>query len=389
MLIVGAGPAGSTLATLAASAGARVTLVERSRFPRDKVCGEFVSAEGRGVLERLGVLAALQRAGAVATDSCRVTNLSGKRFDAPLPRLRDSSRSALGVSRALLDQTLLERASDAGVSIRTRTEAIDPILDEGRVRGYHLRPVGSDRREAVRASLVVAADGRRSLLARRLHGGLCDPPRTGRRSWFGLATHLEGSPSRLGGRVELHLFDGGYVGLGAVEGARINLCAMVTVDALRACGGRPERLLAERLLANPALRQQIGDSPRTGRWLSVGPLRWGVRRAAAGGAMFVGDAAGTVDPFCGEGISNALRGGEVALPHAMAALERGELTSGNANDYATAWAAEFAPVTRRVRRIGRLLERPALAGPAIALLGGAASAWAPRLIAATRTGSVG
>jgi hypothetical protein len=85
-------------------------------------------------------------------------------------------------------------------------------------------------------------------------------------------------------------------------------------------------------------------------------------------------------------MSNALRAAELALPFVDAAITRGGLDETLARGYDAEWRRAFSPVTRRVRRLGRLLERPALAGPALRLLDGVAGSWAPRLIHATRTG---
>ncbi len=386
LLVIGGGPAGAATAAMAASAGARTMVVERANYPRDKVCGEFVSAEGVDVLRRLGVLDALIRAGGAWMDACRITDRRGGRLDVPLPRLAQVGNRALGITRARMDSILLERAGNLGAEIAQRTEAVEPAFEEDRVIGFRCRKVGSGASGSViRAKLVVAADGRRSVLARRLHPELCDPPRSGPGAWFGLKTHLELAPRRLGGRVELHLFDGGYVGLGAVEGGRINLCLMVTVGALRACGGRPERLLTERVMGNPAVGNLIGTAPSTSNWKSVGPLRFGVREPAACGALFVGDAAGTIDPFSGEGMSNALSAAEMAQPYVAEAIARGSLQPEAENRYRQAWHGAFAPVTRRVRLLGSVLQRPGPARAALSLLRLAPARLAPRIVAATRT----
>jgi flavin-dependent dehydrogenase len=387
LLVVGGGPAGSTIATLAARRGASVVVIERARFPRDKVCGEFLSAEGCRVLERLGLLDVLVSSGGVWTGSCRITDSKGARIDARLPDLGATGRDGLGISRQLLDPVLLDHARSQGAEVLMRHDAYHPIMEAGTVRGFRVRRVGLDDPDLeIRARLVVAADGRRSVLARRLHPDSCDPTTSSPSSWFGLKVHLTAEAARLEGRVELHLFDGGYVGLGAVEGRRINLCLLATLRALRACGGSPDRLLRERVMANTAVREAVGDAPACGRWQSVGPLRWGPRRPEAHGAFFLGDAAGTIDPFSGEGMSNAMRSAEVAVPHVMSALERGGPDDETRRAYATDWVRTFGPVTRRVRRVGRLFERPRLASPALRLLAGAGSAWVPRLIASTRTG---
>ena len=385
MIVVGAGPAGSSLAALSAGAGVRTLLVERARFPRDKVCGEFLSAEGCAVLDRLGVRDELMQSGAESITGARIGDTRGRTLDLELPDLGGGEREAMGVSRARLDCTLRDLALRRGAELRERHEAREPIFHDGRIAGLRLREVGAAREETVRARVVVAADGRRSRLAQRLHPRLCDPSRTHPGSWFGLKTHLRAQGGRLSRRVDVHLFDGGYVGLARVEEGRINLCMLTSAAALRA-GGSPDALLRDRLTANPAVRESIGDLERCSAWSSCGPLRFGARRAAAAGALFVGDAAGTVDPFCGEGMSNALVGAEVALPHLLEAVERGALTDDLARAYSRAWRRAFLPVTRRVRLMGMLFTRPRLARWVLAGLRASGGTLAPRLIAATRTG---
>lgn len=386
LLVIGGGPAGATLAALAAERGARVLLAERDRFPRDKVCGEFVSAEGRLPLARAGVLDSLLDTGGVRIDAVRLSSRSGRVVDALLRDRRRGGPEALGISRAVLDACLLERAKALGVDVRERCEAVAPVLEDGRVTGVRMREVGRGHPsgEAVRASVVVAADGRRSMLARALHPALGDPPRSGPRAWFGLKAHLAAGPASPRERVELHLFDGGYAGIAPVAEGTINLCFLVRVADLRACRGSPDRVLSERILGNPAARRSLRGTARGSAWKSVGPLRFGPRRPAAHGALFVGDAAGTIDPFCGEGISNALAGAELALPFALDAAARGGLTATAARDYERAWRAALVPVTRRARAIGILFARPALAGLALALLRGPAAPILPALVAATR-----
>ena len=387
VLVIGGGPAGAAIAALAAEQGASVLLAERDRFPRDKVCGEFVSAEGLISLRRLGVLDALLAAGAVPIAKTSVSAPSGRAVEASLPDLPGAGRDALGISRALLDAALLDRARALGADVRERCEAVAPLIEGGRVAGARLREVGRDGPgESVRAPIVVAADGRRSMLARALHPALGDPKQSGPRAWFGLKAHFDAAAAAPRGAVELHLFEGGYAGISPVEGGRVNLCFMVRVADLRACGGSPDRVVSERILSNPAASRSLAGSARRSAWRSIGPLRFGPRRPAAAGALFVGDAAGTIDPFCGEGISNALGAAEMALPFVLDAAAYGGLARSGERDYGRAWRAAFVPVTRRARAIGFLFARPALAGLALALLRGPASPFLPALVAATRRG---
>jgi flavin-dependent dehydrogenase len=318
----------------------------------------------------------------------RLSSLKGRRLVAPLPDVPGVGREALGISRRVLDTALLERARRAGAECLERVEAVAPIVEDGRVRGMRLRPVGAGSSgEPARAAVTVAADGRRSFLVRALHPELGDPARSGPGSWFGIKSHFDADPARLDHRVELHLFDGGYAGLGSVEDGRMNLCLMVTVRALRACGGSPDRLLGERVLRNPVIAEVLAGAGRSTPWKSIGPLRFGVRRASAAGALFVGDAAGTIDPYSGEGMAHALRGAELASGFALRAAAGGGLSPALASAYGDAWNRAFAPATRRVRRLGRFLESRWLGELTSGVLSTVGGRLLPNLVAATRTGT--
>jgi len=376
LLVVGGGPAGAALAAMAAGRGARVVVLEREAFPREKVCGEFLSAEGCTVLERLGLLDAMRAAGAPRVTSCLLADARGRSVTSPLPS------PALGISRAVLDDAILALAARRGADVR-RVSVAAPLVEDGVVRGVVAARTG----ETLRARLVAGADGRRSALQRALHPGIGDPLATGDRSWFGIQAHLPDPCTGARGQVELYVFDGGYAGLGPVEGERWNLALIVTVRTLRACGGAPERLFRERVLGNPLLAERLAGVAPCSPWRAVGPLRFNVRRPTSHGALFVGDAAGTIDPFSGEGTSNALRGAELSLPIVMDALAAGALTPALARRWSRAWRAAFAPVSRRTRLLGRLFEHERTAALAMSLLSmPRAAAILPRLVAATRTG---
>jgi flavin-dependent dehydrogenase len=388
LLVIGGGPAGSSIAALAAASGVRTTLLEKERFPRDKVCGEFVSAEGCAVLARAKLLDAVLANGAMPMDACLLADASGRSVTSVLPELPGAGRTALGISRAVFDEMLLHHAAAMGVTVRDETTALAPVLEEARVRGVTIRTSGGVE-ETIRASLVVAADGRRSMLQRALLPSIGDPLTTAPRSWFGFKAHFPDRTGGLGRRIELFVFDGGYAGLGPVEGGRLDLGLIARVSALKACGGSPQRLFTERMLKNPLLAERLGGLEPCSAWKSIGPLKFNVRCPASHGAIFLGDAAGTIDPFSGEGMSNALRGAELALPFVMNALAEGSLTAAAARSWSHTWRSAFTPVTRRARFIGRIFEHPRPAALAMSLLRlPQGMRMLPSLVAATRTGTV-
>ena len=377
LLVVGGGPAGAAIATLAAQKGASVILLEKDKFPRDKVCGEFLSAEGCGVLHRLNMLQTIKSLGAKTMTSCLLADGRGRYVTSPLPQ------AALGISRGTLDTLLLAKAHAAGVTVIEQTPAIAPIVERNVVKGV------TTKTDAYRAKLVVAADGRRSMLQRALNPDAGDPLKTSPESWFGFGAHFSDTTRGLGGRIELFVFDGGYAGLGPIEGGRLDLALIARVEALRACGNSPRRLFEERIKKNPLLASRLDDLEPLSPWRAIGPLKFGVRKPASHGALFLGDAAGTIDPFSGEGISNALVAAELAQPYVGAALFQGYLSAEAARSWTSTWRSAFAPVTRRAGMLGQLFRHPRPAAFALRLLQFPPGArMLPSLVAASRTGHV-
>jgi flavin-dependent dehydrogenase len=323
--------------------------------------------------------------GAMPMERCLLAEAGGRSVESPLPDLPRVGRTAYGLSRAVLDELLLHHASDCGAAVRERAAASGPVLTRGRVTGITLRAANGSTAETIAASLVVAADGRRSIIQRVLHPPIGDPLTTSSSSWFGFKAHFPDRTAGLSGRIELFVFDGGYAGLGPIEGERLDLALIARVGALTT----PQRLFEERVLRNPLLAARLDGRPPCSRWKSIGPLRFNVRKAASHGALFLGDAAGTIDPFSGEGISNALRGAELALPFVLEALARGGLDPQGERAWTRAWRQAFAPVTRRARLIGRIFEHRRPASLAVSLLHLPRGARIlPSLVAATRTGAV-
>ena len=352
LLIVGGGPGGGLSALLAARRGMRVQLIERKRFPRDKVCGEVFSSTAREVLQRAELLEPLFERGALPLDGCSFGDQRGRGFVGAL--------NGLSLSRAAFDLFLKERAIEAGVDWIEGRSAGQPILDGGRVVAIEVRAEGGHSAARFTAERFVAADGRRSRLAHhlKLPGG--DPQRTRPASRFGLKCHLVGVEGLPRGRVAMHLFPGGYAGLSEIEEGRWNLCMQIDAATLKAQRD-PERILDKILRCHLALGKQLRNAKRCSRWHSIGPLRYGSRAAFAAGVYFVGDAAGTIDPFCGLGIGRALRSAELAV-QSLVQDDAGRR-------YRQAWEHELGRQALRNRRFGALIERPAIGNWAIGAIG--------------------
>ena len=375
VIVIGAGPAGSLAAVLLARAGMSVMLVERRRFPRSKVCGGCLNAQALATLGRAGLDARVRALGAAPLDRLQL-HYRGRHAAIDLP-------AGLAVSRAALDLALADAAAEAGCErLFETTAAVDPRWDEqpgGGSRRVFLRGAGG-RDEQARAKAVVVADG----LA---HDSLRDCPgydsRTPASSRVGIGGEADaGAIETARGAITMAVAHHGYAGAVEVEGGRVNVAAAVDPGFLKASGG-PARAL-QRIFtdAGVPLRAPLESIA----WTGTLPLTRRLSDPAARGIFVIGDAAGYVEPFTGEGMAWALAGAEAVVPFVARAVQS------SAAGVERAWARARADIVGRdqhwCRVLAVCLRHPALVAPAVALLArhpGAAGPFVARFSPRART----
>jgi flavin-dependent dehydrogenase len=282
-LIIGAGPAGSLAALLLARAGLRITLVEQHTFPRDKVCGECLSALGIEVLKRAGLQnlpvqpVPLHRALIYAPE--------GSACEIALPR------PMWGLSRHVLDLHLLEAAKAAGANV------LQPARCEGTPPHITIRNLTTNTVEPVDARYILRADGK--------------APSDQTTSDFGIKTHfvdVDGPRDA----IELFTVNGSYGGLAPIEGNRWNAAFSVPAARLRAHRGDIEALFTQITRENVALKKRLTSAHRSSPWLASPLPRFGVQKNWPENTIPIGNAAAAIEPIGGEGMGLALRSAELA-----------------------------------------------------------------------------
>lgn len=348
--IVGGGLAGCSAAIALSRAGFRVVVVEASRGPRDKVCGEFLSPESAQLLKELGAFERVQRHHPPRIDRVRLTTPDGVRWDAPLPG------AGFGLSRRAFDADLLEQARAVDAIVRTGTSVTDVRGDLDGGFTVETRSAGAASR--VQARVVIGAHGKRSSVDRTLDRAFLRAPG----AFVGLKAHFRG-PST-GSRVELHAFDGGYCGLSAIEEKRTNLCLLVRQSVYQRVGNTPN-FVAWMTEQNPALREWLSSAGQISPWHSIAQVSFAPRAPVDRDVLMAGDSAGLIAPLAGDGMSMALQAGLLAAGWAGDFLA-GRVTSESLRrGYARAWQHEFGQRLNVGRVLQAVMLRPRMLSPGL------------------------
>ncbi|HEU4783826.1 MAG TPA: NAD(P)/FAD-dependent oxidoreductase, partial [Ktedonobacterales bacterium] len=337
--VVGAGPAGSAVATYLAREGWRVALVDRSAFPREKPCAEALSPAVEPLLAELGALDSILADHPARLRGFRVYAPNGRFFQGDFAAAHDASgksifETGLVVARLRLDAALLDAAKRAGAEAREGWRLATLVREED---CWRLRSVTG---EELHARLLIAADGVHSTVAQRLKRH-----QTGTLRKVALVAHIRGITG-LDDYGEMHVANRRYVGLAPLEAPEVGtLCnvAMVVDEARERdkLAGRPQPFLLEALHTFPRLRGRLDALEVVRKTIAISRIHVVARRIVGDGLLLVGDAAGYYDPFTGEGIYGALASAKLAAGVAGRALAAGTVEQAALAEYQQRHAALF------------------------------------------------
>ena len=375
VIIAGAGPAGSSAAIHLASQNLRVLLVEQKKFPRAKLCGEFISPECERHFENLGVAAAISCSG--PSSITETIFYSARGHHVSIPSSWFGGTAALGLSRAAMDEVLLRRSERCGVTVIEGAAVNEPLLNRNRVCGVKLKLNGSER--DYYAPLTIDATGRARLLTRKLR----DREPRSKPKLIAFKVHLKNT--RVAPNAcEIYFYPEGYGGLSTIEGDQSNLCFIISAEQVKRHHSDPATVVREMLMKNRRAAYTLEHATPVSEWLSASWERFGRERPSpAAGMLAIGDSAAFIDPFTGSGMLMALESGELAAE--TIGHHRDDLTGETiASEYSAAYLRKFDSRLRISGWLRRAAFNPRLAGLGVAICG-ASKQLRSRIARATRS----
>src|SRR5215813_1349465 len=374
VIIGGAGPAGSSAAIHLAANGLRVLLVEQKKFPRAKLCGEFISPECKDHFGKLGVTRSI-----LCSDPASITETvfySNRGHHVGVPSSWFGERMALGLSRAVMDDVLLRRAAAVGVEVVENGSVVGPRIKTNSVCGISVR--GGTAEKEFQAPLTIDATGRARILARKTNHTHQAKPKL-----IALKAHFQNTRVAPGA-CEIYFYRGGYGGLSSIEAGTSNLCFIVAAEQVKRCNSDPERVMREVVMQNPRANYTLKPAATASEWLSASWDHFGRQSPApAKGLLAIGDAAAFIDPFTGSGMLMALESGELAAE--VIVRHRDKLDSASlAADYVDSYRKKFDSRLKICSLLRRAAFHPRLTELGVALFG-ASERFRNRVARATRS----
>jgi flavin-dependent dehydrogenase len=365
-IVIGGGPAGSTTALLLAQAGWAVALVEKSQFPRPKVCGEFISASSFPLFAELGLLEDVRRL--AGPEIRRVGIFSGETVSiSGMPPV--SSRFGnwgMALGREHLDLLMLEAAVRAGANLWQpfRVAHIEPFNQGWRCEISH-----GNNSTSLFAKIIVAANGS---WERSPWLPDCAAPHKAS-DLLAFKAHFEGA-DLASDLMPLLVFPGGYGGMVRSDAGRVSLYCCISRRTLDQCRKSDERagdaVLRHLRHACRGVADALKHTKLHGAWLSAGPIRPGIRVTFANGMFRVGNAAGEAHPIIAEGISMAVQSAWLlcrSLISEQNALDNASILADVGRAYAASWRVQFASRVHAAAVFAHTLKRPQSAALALAL----------------------
>ncbi len=362
IIIIGAGPAGTSAALFLEKQGYQIALLDQARFPRDKVCGEFISPAADNILSELDVLDAIEAENPIRLRGVALSAYERSWVQVDYPTSTEGAdMTSLSMERSALDNILLNRVRGSQVEFMEGFKVTDLLFEDGKVcgvKGYD----GSKTEFNLQAKVVVDAGGRNSISLRRL--GL--KRRSSDEGKIALAAHWEGA--RLPGLYcYMHISRPGYTGIAPVGNNRSNV--VLVTDKSCVTGEDVEKFYRNTVFKNSWRREMLGSGEPVEKVRVVDSLSYSVKSPPCGGLILVGDATGFIDPFTGEGIYLSLRSSQLAAGVIAKAFDRADFSNNHLASYDRMRGEEFKKKFFLSKVLQRLIYSPSLCVRVVKTLG--------------------
>ena len=336
--ITGGGLAGLALAIQLRREGHSVVLLEKETYPFHKVCGEYISLESWNFLKELGVN--LESMQLPIIKKLVVSAAGGKLLQQTLPQ------GGFGISRYLLDDSLVQIARAAGVELIENTRVND-ITFENEI--FTISCLGSQ----YRSKLACACYGKRSNMDIKWKRPFASAPKNKINNYIGVKYHIKTTfPADT---IALHHFKNGYCGVVKIEGDLYNLCYLTRADNLKDGKGDIKTMERNVLSENPHLKKILEESEMVfSTPLTISQISFDKKSQVDNHVLMIGDAAGMITPLCGNGMSMALHGSKIAAAYIDDFLKQHITRTELEDSYTQTWNKQFAGRLRTGRRIQRL-----------------------------------
>ncbi|HLN31560.1 MAG TPA: NAD(P)/FAD-dependent oxidoreductase [Gemmataceae bacterium] len=348
VIVVGGGPAGSTVSTLIAQHGYRVKLYERERFPRFHI-GESLIPETYWVLERLKMIDKMKASAFVKKYSVQFINASGK-LSAPFyfwDNKPHECSQTWQVIRSEFDLLMLQNAQEQGAEVHQATRVLDVLFEDNQAVGVRIQKEDGSKEE-VRAKVVVDASGQSTMLQNRFKLRLWDPVLNKGAIW----TYWQGAyraPGQDGGAtlVVQTTNKKGWFWYIPQHDDTISVGVVAPFDYLFKGRGSHEQTYDEEVEACPAIKERVSIGRRATGYFATKDYSYRSKAVAGDGWVLVGDAFGFLDPLYSSGVLLALKSGELAADAIVAGLANGDVSAAQLGR----WGDKFNRGVDRMRRL--------------------------------------
>jgi geranylgeranyl reductase family protein len=340
-IVVGAGPGGSTTAAYLARAGAKVLLLDRAKFPRDKVCGDALSGKAMAVVKDFGLEAQIEQSPHGRINGCLFSSPDKKIIEIPFARKDGGGRPAgYSVRREVSDNVFFQYAKKQVARTIEGAIATDLIMDGDKVIGVKVRDTNDGTEKEFHAKLIIGADGVTSMVARKVGVGDLPPEHT----CIAVRAYFDGIAG-MKDFLEIHFLDEalpGYFWIFPLENGKANVGLGMIQKDITAQKIQLAPLMERIVRQNPLFAERFKNAkqltPTIGWTLPFGSK---IRKAYGNGYMLVGDAASLVDPFSGEGFGNATTSGKIAARIGAKAIMANDTSEHALSEYQRELEAEL------------------------------------------------